>query len=1008
MSQSNLRLDSPAGGRAAGSSRALLWGVGLALSAFVGMALYVAAEQMVEADARQRFKSAARAAQYGLAAQVRTYTSAVRSVAALFRDPETPVTRLRFHRFVEGLEVARHLPAITSINYAARVPEAGREAFERQVRADRSIDPDGYPEFGIKPAGRRAQYEVVTYMEPFEPARERFGYDLYSVPRVARTLDQARDTAGVSASGQAIVLEKPVKYYALGMRVPVYAVGAPPAGLEDRRRAYAGSVGVGFSVSALVQGTIAEMARRDIRLALYATQDRFMRGTPFELAPADRLLYDGVRAVGAAPLAKVPYDHFQAVLPVDFSGAMWKAHFTARKSDLYTGFDALFPEVAALAGAAGTMLAYAFFFTLYWSRRAAIEQRTLLDTVLDSVDAYVYMKDPDRRYIYMNARAAAALGRLPEEIIGKRDSDLFGQEQARHFWEIDRAVFDTGIQQVAEDKFTMPGGRQVNLWTVKAPVVIDGEVRAVIGLSTDVTELHRLKAQADAANRAKSDFLSNMSHEIRTPMNSIIGMSWLALKTAVDPKQRDYLEKIHHASQHLLGIINDILDFSKIEAGKLDLELLDFRLEALLGNVRSQMEDAARARGLELRFEVAPGVPAWLRGDPLRLEQVLINFVGNAIKFSDHGEVRLRVELAGADGEGDSLLVRFEVQDHGIGLTRAEIAGLFRSFHQADQSTTRKYGGTGLGLVISKQLAELMGGEVGVDSAPGQGSTFWFTARLGQAARLGSEPGEELPQQLAASVAGTRILLVEDNVFSQQVGRELLEDAQATVRVAANGKEAVDLLQRERFDCVLMDVQMPVMDGYEATRLIRADPRTRDTLVIAMTANAGKEDRERCLEAGMDDFITKPVAPARLLAIIAGWLRHPGRTGAERPFAPAAEDEPENGFFDPAVLSATFAGDPGRMRKFALLFLDSSRTGLDELEHALADGQLVRVGQLAHRLKSPARAVGAASFSSLCAQLEEIAAAGRLDEAREAARGLRLLLERLDLRIWGRIKDGTL
>jgi two-component system, sensor histidine kinase and response regulator len=540
-------------------------------------------------------------------------------------------------------------------------------------------------------------------------------------------------------------------------------------------------------------------------------------------------------------------------------------------------------------------------------------------------------------------------------------------------------------------------------------VLIDGEVRAVIGLSTDITELHRLKAEADAANRAKSNFLSNMSHEIRTPLNSIIGMSHLALRSAADPKLRDYLEKIQHSGQHLLGIINDILDFSKIEAGKLELELLDFGLDTLLRNVEGQMGDAARARGLKLAFEVAPEVPRWLRGDPLRLEQVLINFVGNAVKFSDHGvvEVRVALEETAPAGEG-GLLVRFEVRDRGIGLAPGDIGNLFQPFHQADQSTTRRYGGTGLGLVISKQLAELMGGTIGVESTPGQGSTFWFTARLGRGAALERPGDDSLPHALSAALEGARILLVEDNVFSQQVGRELLEQAGATVLVAANGKEAIDLLHKDHFDCVLMDVQMPVMDGFEATRLIRMDPRLKDTLVIAMTANAGKEDRARCLEAGMDDFITKPVAAAQLLAAVARRLAQPGRARPGIPLAEPATGGRESGLFDAAVLSATFAGDPGRMRKFALLFLESSRNGLEELDQALAQGDLRRAGELAHRLKSPARAVGAATFGSLCAQLEDADQDGDAEKAGALARDLRKLLARLEQLIAAKIEAGAL
>jgi CheY-like chemotaxis protein/HPt (histidine-containing phosphotransfer) domain-containing protein len=505
-------------------------------------------------------------------------------------------------------------------------------------------------------------------------------------------------------------------------------------------------------------------------------------------------------------------------------------------------------------------------------------------------------------------------------------------------------------------------------------------------------------------------------------MNSIIGMTHLALKAAVEPKLRDYLEKIGHSGQHLLGIINHILDFSKIEAGRLELEVVDFRLDALMRNLETQLGETAAARGLHFEFDIAPELARPLRGDPLRLEQVLLNFVGNAVKFSERGSVKVRARALRAFGH--ETLVRFEVEDHGIGIDPAEVAQLFTPFHQADPSTTRRYGGTGLGLVISKQLAELMGGEAGVESEPGRGSTFWFTARLGQGGAQETRPlrkAAPLPAPSSQRLDGTAVLLVEDNVFSQQVGRELLENAGATVAVAANGSEALALMRGRHFDCVLMDVQMPVMDGFEATRRIRADPALREAVVIAMTANAGVEDQARCMAAGMNEFLTKPVAPEYLAATIARAIAHkrghgrghaarggadggeavpgpvPGKTTGRQAHgtwaaAPAAAPEapaqapsadapagpadvaarPAGGLppLDTGVLASTFGSDPGKMRKFAFMFLDSAREGLAEIDIALVSNDLARAGAVAHRLKSSARAVGALGFADLCAELE--------------------------------------
>jgi PAS domain S-box-containing protein len=675
------------------------------------------------------------------------------------------------------------------------------------------------------------------------------------------------------------------------------------------------------------------------------------------------------------------------VLPVAFGGGLWKAHFSAPKSALYLPFDRHLPLLALATGFAATLLAYSLFLSLYWSRRVAIEQRTLLDTVLDNLDAFVFMKDRDRRFRYVNAKMALALGQGAERIVGRVDREVMPAELADAAWERERAVFD-GQRRASQVEIDLDGV-PLQVWEVKVPVRLDGDVGGVLCVATDVTELHQLKAAADAANQAKSDFLSNMSHEIRTPMNSIIGMTHLALKSATEPKLRDYLEKIWHSGQHLLGIITHILDFSKIEAGHLELELLDFRLDALMRNLETQLGEAAAAKGLRLEFDIAPELARPLRGDPLRLEQVLLNFVGNAIKFSERGSVEVRARALRAFG--NDTLVRFEVEDHGIGIDPAGMAQLFTSFHQADPSTTRRYGGTGLGLVISKQLAELMGGEAGVESEPGRGSTFWFTARLGQGGAQAAPPAPP-PAPAGQRLDGVAVLLVEDNVFSQQVGRELLENAGGAVVVANNGSEALDLMRGRRFDCVLMDVQMPVMDGFEATRRIRADAALRDTVVIAMTANAGVDDQARCMAAGMDEFLTKPVAPEHLAAAIARAIgRACAPAAAARPaasmaagradHAPAADPVPPPAagpaqaagtepLLDTAVLASTFGSDPGKMRKFVFMFLDSAREGLAEIDIALVSNDLARAGAVAHRLKSSARAVGALGFAELCAELE--------------------------------------
>ena len=644
-----------------------------------------------------------------------------------------------------------------------------------------------------------------------------------------------------------------------------------------------------------------------------------------------------------------------------------------------------------------------------------------LHQIIQMMPIGLFIKDAGGQMLLMNTACEQLFGFSMDEFNDGSALARFSAAEQDAFWRQDREAFAGGLMiDFVETLHHLRPGQALHLRTIKKPVFDEqGAPNYLIGMSVDISDSMRTEQQlrelnehleervaqrtrqldlakqvAEEASQAKGQFLANMSHEIRTPMNGVIGMAYLALKTDLNARQRDYIEKIRFAGEHLLGIIDDILDFSKIEAGKLEVDMVAFTLDHVIQTVTTVVAPKAATRELALVFELDEQLPRALQGDPLRLAQVLINYTNNAIKFSDKGAITIRVQ--NVDDRRDDCLLRFEVCDTGIGMSEAETAKLFQSFQQADTSTTREYGGTGLGLAICKQLAQLMGGDVGVSSVPGRGSCFWFTARVGKldaaaaAVAPAAPPRRAASAEQAAALAGARILLVEDNSFNQQIALEVLEEAGCSVVLANNGVEALDLLAKAQFDCVLMDVQMPVMDGLEATRRIRADARLTGLRVLAMTATATSADRDRCIDAGMDDFITKPVQPALLCQTVARWTA----ARLRRDDAPAAAAPAPPGFrvlagdpavIDLSVLAKLLSYNQDKVRKFAFKFLQSTQEGFDEMEAALGKGQVERVRELGHRIKSAARTVGAIGMADLCQQLEQLPAGAPADEHAAAA-----------------------
>lgn len=503
-------------------------------------------------------------------------------------------------------------------------------------------------------------------------------------------------------------------------------------------------------------------------------------------------------------------------------------------------------------------------------------------------------------------------------------------------------------------------------------------------VNTRTRELATATASAEAASRAKSTFLANMSHEIRTPMNAILGLTHL-LRTGATPRQTERLGKIDSAGKHLLSILNDILDISKIEAGKLQLEHCDFALSAVLDHVSSLLAEAAREKGVEIRIDT-DAVPIWLRGDVMRLRQGVLNYASNALKFTEQGHITLAAKLLEAQGE--DLLVRFEVRDTGIGIEPGKLLTLFQSFTQADASTTRQYGGSGLGLVITRRLAELMGGTAGADSQPGKGSIFWFTARLqrGHGISLTVDANADAEHQLRARPSPAHLLLAEDNPINREVALELLHSVGLAADVATDGVEALALARQHRYDLVLMDIQMPNLDGHDTTRAIRALPGWQHIPILAMTANAFAEDRQAASEAGMNDHIAKPVDPEALFNTLLKWLpeSRPTPAGSKQTVPPPAVSKPAENSVTDHGLRQRLAKIPdlnpeaglqlvrGKLEKYQRIlgiFVTEHGADMQHIHELIAQSDYVAAGKIAHALKGVTGNIGAMPIHFLAADL---------------------------------------
>ena len=523
-----------------------------------------------------------------------------------------------------------------------------------------------------------------------------------------------------------------------------------------------------------------------------------------------------------------------------------------------------------------------------------------LASLINNLPGLVWIKDREGRYLEVNTAFCAAFthGSL-QKVLGKTDFEIFPSEMARKIAENDRTVLVNGTQSLLTG-YILVAGRMRLFETFTSPVfAADGGIIGTTGYARDITdnkaaeetlmafsdymeqknkEVSASLVVAEESTRSKSEFLAVVSHEIRTPMNGIIGMTSMLLESGLTQEQREYAEIVRKSGENLLVLINDILDFSKIEARKLELEPINFNLQTTIDDTIEILGLRAAEKDLQLVSQISPDVPLLLKGDSGRLQQIIINLIGNAIKFTDFGSITINATLDSS--ECGFAVIRISVSDTGIGIPKGRRVAIFSPFTQADGSTTRKFGGTGLGLTICRQLSELMGGNIGVDSEVGKGSTFWFTATfevLAEGALTEHKPSPTYSaEHKIIAPQGLRILLAEDNVINQKVALSLLGKLGYKADVVANGLEAVQALELINYDVVLMDCQMPEMDGFEATIKIRdaaSAVLNHAVPIIAMTANAMKEDREKCLEVGMSEYLSKPVRKEGLLAAISAVMK---------------------------------------------------------------------------------------------------------------------------------------
>ena len=967
---------------------------------------WVISRAHLEEREEEQFRRRVRLTAGEIRERLRDCEQALQSARSYFAGSGS-VSREEWRRYVTSLDLRHLYPVVAGLGYAAYVPRPEVDSFLQAARAD------GASDFSIHPPGTNADCFVVKYLEPGGPDLGLPGYDLGSDRACRAAAERARDTALVTvtpADQPVHVLEDQPEMLILS---PVYRRGARMGTTEERRAALQGWVYAPFCLTDVMQ-TILGAHEEDLDFDIFGGP-KVSKGT---------LLYDD----DGVPQALDPKLHgrLSDSVVINIGGQSWTLFVTSRPS-FDAAADRSQPWFILGGGLCISFLAFFATRSLATTRQRAVvlaeritAKSRLQERAIVASNVGIVITDanqPDNPIIYVNPAMERITGYAAAEMLGRNCRFLQGSDSSQPgLIQLRSALRDGRSCCVTLYNRHKDGTGFWNELSI-SPVRDDqGRLTHFVGLAEDITARKRAeqalrdaKEAAEAANRAKSQFLASMSHEIRTPMNGIIGLTNLVLDSPLTSDQRGYLNAVRNSAEDLLRIINDILDFSRIEAGKLQLQSGSFALRETLDGSLTTLRMRAREKSLDLSLTVGREVPDRLVGDEGRLRQILVNLVGNAIKFTERGSVSVTVALTGSEtllrhrdeddrpsAKANAALcgLHFCIIDTGIGIASDKQGVIFDAFTQADTSITRKYGGTGLGLTIASRLTQLLNGHIWVESEPGRGSRFHFTVVFTVDTR--PEPSvadfgrdrEAGTKVLAAKTGPARVLLAEDNPVNREVAEATLKRLGHRVETASNGQEVLAALDRDCFDLVLMDLQMPEMDGFEAAALIRRKEQGTGCHmpIIALTAHALEGDRERCLAAGMDDYLAKPLRRRDLTRALERWLPAPPPTVTAKQPAPSPEPA-----FDRSRFLQEVEQNTALVRRMASLYFEHAPQLRDHIRASVRAGDWSAVEKPLHKLKGSLSQF-AATHAVACTQRLEDAARHR-DPERAASLSAQLETE---------------